>query len=64
MYGVMDERANKAIQTDGRFTSQRHRCATYYSFVRRGGSMTPEAYAAVGGGACRDYPLDAYPWTP
>ena len=35
-----------------------------FGFVRRGGSMTPDAYAAGGGGACRDYPIDAYPWTP
>ena len=45
------------VATDPDFHSDRERCAVYGAFARFGGALTPEAYAAIDGGRCRDVPL-------
>jgi hypothetical protein len=48
--------------TDPRFEGWRERCELFRDFARRATWMTEERYKSVGEGACRAYPLDAYPW--
>jgi para-nitrobenzyl esterase len=51
------------VAGDSRFASWQERCGVYRAFVQRGGGqMDAEAYASVGEGACRAYPIDSDPW--
>jgi len=51
------------VADDSRFESWRERCGVYRAFVaREGDQMDAEAYASVGEGACRAYPVDSDPW--
>jgi para-nitrobenzyl esterase len=59
---VTQEEVSKRIATDPRFESWRERCEVYRGYVGRIARMDEERYQSVGEGACRAYPLDAYPW--
>jgi para-nitrobenzyl esterase len=59
---VTQEEVIERVATDPRFESWRERCEVYQGFVGRIPRMTEERYESVGEGACRAYPLDAYPW--
>ena len=51
------------VAEDPRFANWRERCGVYRAFVaREGRQMNAEAYASVGEGACRAYPVGSNPW--
>lgn len=59
---VTQEEVIEGVATDPRFESWRERCEVYRGFVVWIARMDEERYLSVGEGACRAYPLDAYPW--
>jgi hypothetical protein len=50
------------VLEDPRLSRARDRCGVLYALTRWE-DMSREDYATAGGGVCRDYALDAYPWT-
>jgi para-nitrobenzyl esterase len=50
------------VLADPRLARPRDRCGVLYALARWE-DLSREAYAAAGGGVCRAYALDAYPWT-
>jgi para-nitrobenzyl esterase len=50
------------VLADPRLPLPRDRCGVLYALARWE-DLSREAYAEAGGGLCRDYALDAYPWT-
>jgi para-nitrobenzyl esterase len=52
-----------SVETDDRFASRRERCELYVNFVLWSGRMTREDYERVADGACREYPIDDFPWS-
>jgi para-nitrobenzyl esterase len=59
---VTQEEVIERVANDPRFESWRERCEVYQGFVAWSEGMDEERYQSVGEGACRPYPLDAYPW--
>ena len=59
---VTGEELIERVSKDPRFESWRERCEVYRGFVVRIARMSEEQYQSVGEGACRPYPIDAYPW--
>jgi para-nitrobenzyl esterase len=56
------ERVVAEVVADPRLESARERCSVLHALARWD-DLSAEDYAAAGGGICRDYALDAYPWT-
>jgi para-nitrobenzyl esterase len=56
------ERVVADVVADPRFEDARERCSVLHALTRWD-DLSPGDYAAAGGGLCRDYALDAYPWT-
>jgi para-nitrobenzyl esterase len=56
------ERVVADVVADPRFADARERCSVLHALARWD-DLSPEDYAAAGGGLCRAYALDAYPWT-
>jgi para-nitrobenzyl esterase len=59
---VAQEEVIERVSTDPRFESWRERCEVYKDYVGWVASLSEEEYRSVGEGACRAYPIDAYPW--
>jgi para-nitrobenzyl esterase len=58
---TMDKVVAEVLE-DPRLSRTRDRCGVLYALARWE-DMSRDEYAAAGGGVCRDYALDAYPWT-
>jgi para-nitrobenzyl esterase len=59
---VTPEEVIERVSADPRFESWRERCEVYQGFVSWIERMSQDRYESVGEGACRAYPVDAYPW--
>jgi para-nitrobenzyl esterase len=60
---VVGETLLAGIAVDERFESQRERCSLYRQLATWSGVLEEDEYATVGGGACREFPFESYPWT-
>jgi hypothetical protein len=56
------ERVVAEVVADPRLESARERCSVLWALTRWE-DLSADDYAAAGGGLCREYALDAYPWT-
>jgi hypothetical protein len=56
------ERVVADVVADPRLADARERCSVLVAMTRWD-DLAPEDYAAAGGGICKAYALDAYPWT-
>ncbi len=56
------ERVVEAVLADPRLSRVRDRCAVLAALARWE-DLSAEAYAEAGDGVCKDFALDAYPWT-
>ena len=59
---VTEEKVIERVSADPRFEIWRERCEVYQGFVSWIERMSQDRYESVGEGACRAYPIDAYPW--
>jgi para-nitrobenzyl esterase len=50
------------LASDDRFATARQRCGIYYGFAVFGEVISEEQYAAAADGACREFPIEDYPW--
>jgi hypothetical protein len=56
------ERVIADVVADPRLADARERCSVLHALALWD-DISPADYAAAGGGICREYALDAYPWT-
>lgn len=56
------EEVAEAVAEDPRLDTAREKCSVLFKLTDRS-YLSPEQYAAAGGGVCRRHALDDYPWT-
>ncbi len=59
---ITNERLLAKLAGDDRFEDLRERCQVLYELVTWGRGISEDEYAVFSDGACRAFPLDAFPW--